>query len=378
MKEMKENKEGSTYLIRDFENSVTEITFRSIFPNLIIISSQQLDEFSKIFEEGICSLVILDTKIEKVSAFILDQYENGKTDIIPYKIGYVDPRLISPNTLTQLVLFEYHNLKSESIRTQIKFLMNSTLSSIAQLFGHDDTMVKSIESNPELFYYFSYGIKNEDKDSFFKFCISFTQLTKEKDVSLVPELIKYSHNSHSNELLARVFVQSVSLFFDEQNFAKISESFLKFLNDFFNNFGVNLFAIPALAYSYNLIYCAFDRPGTFTTLQDIGKLLPEGSHFSHDLFIDTLSRIFANSSYRATATNEALDDSNTLCHNDLSYYRASELFSKIAESKKDLAFSKRYHLYLDYVDYLTYLLNGSNPNNASDRVKKYLELKTMN
>jgi len=50
-KEMKENKEGSTYLIRDFENSVTEITFRSIFPNLIIISSQQSDEFSKILKK---------------------------------------------------------------------------------------------------------------------------------------------------------------------------------------------------------------------------------------------------------------------------------------------------------------------------------------
>ena len=73
---MKENKEGSTYLIRDFENSVTEITFRSIFPNLIMISSHESDELRKIFEEGICNLVILDTKIEKVSAFIFVDEED--------------------------------------------------------------------------------------------------------------------------------------------------------------------------------------------------------------------------------------------------------------------------------------------------------------
>ena len=370
---MKENKEGSTYLIRDFENSFTEITFRSIFPNLIIISSQQSDEFSKIFEEEICSLVILDTKIEKVSAFILDQYENGKTDIIPYKIGYIDPRLISPNILTQLVLFEFHNLKSESIRTQIKFLMNSTLSSIAQLFDNDDIMVKSIESNPDLFYYFSYGIKHEDKDSFFKFCISFNQLTSEQSASLIPELLKYANNPQSKELIGRVFVKSVSLFFDEQYYEITGESFLKFLNDFFHNFGKGLFSTDQLAYSYTLFYCAFDRSGTFTTLQEIGQLLPESRHFSNNLVIDTLARIFENSNYRTATTSESIKDSNKLPHNHLSYLRASELFSKIAQSKKDLAFSERYHLSLEYVDYLRYLLRGSNSNNASDRIKKYLE-----
>ena len=210
MKEMKENKEGSTYLIRDFENSVTEITFRSIFPNLIMISSHETDELRKIFEEGICNLVILDTKIEKVSAFILEQYEDEKTDIIPYQIGCIDSSLVSSKTLMQLVLFEFQNLRSESIRTQVKFLMNSTLSSISQLCDEKDFMVKSIESNPEIFYYFSNGIKHEDKDSFFKFCISFNQLTGEQSANLIPELLKYANNPQSNELVGRVFVKSVS------------------------------------------------------------------------------------------------------------------------------------------------------------------------
>ena len=375
MKEMKENKEGSTYLIRDFENSVTEITFRSIFPSLNIISSHESDELRNIFEEGICNLVILDTKIEKVSAFILEQYENGKTDIIPYKIGYIDSPLVSPNTLMQLALFEFHNLKSESIRTQVKFLMNSTLSSIDHLFDDEDIMVKSIESNPEIFYYFSRGIKHEDKDSFFKFCISFNQLTSEQSASLIPELLKYANNSQSNELVGRVFVKSVSYFFDEQNYEKIGESFLKFLNEFFHNFGKNIFTVHALSYSYNLIYCAFDRSGTFTTVQDIAKLLPETNHFSNSLFLDTLARIFENSNYRADAKSEGFNASK-FSHNELSRLRASELFSKIAESKQDLAFSERYNLSLEYVDYFRYLLDGSNPNNASDRIKKYLELKT--
>ena len=123
------------------------------------------------------------------------------------------------------------------------------------------------------------------------------------------------------------------------------------------------------------IYCAFDRSGTFTTLQDIAKLLPESNHFSNSLFLDTLARIFENPNYRADAKSEAFNASK-LSHNDLSRLRASELFSKIAESKKDLAFSERYHLSLEYVDYFRYLLDGSDPNNASDRIKKYLELKT--
>ena len=369
---MKESKGGSTYLVRDFENSVTEITFRSIFPNLIIISSHESDELCKIFEEGICNLVILDTKIESVSAFILEQYEDGKTDIIPYKIGYIDSSSVSPNTLTQLILFEFHNLKSESIRTQVKFLMNSTLSSIAQLFDHDDIMVKSIESSPQIFYYFSRGIRHEDQDLFFKFFISFNQLTSNESASLIPELIKYSNNSRSNELVGRVFVKSVGFFFDEQNYEKIGDSFLKFLNDFFHNFGKNLFTVNALSYAYSLLYCAFDRSGTFTTLQDIGKLLPETNHFSNSLNIDTLARIFENTSYYSSATGKIFDDSSKLSHLDLSYCRASELFSKIAESEKELSLSERYRLSVEYQDYLEYLLGGSNANNASDRIKKYL------
>ena len=357
MKPKKKPEEGTTFLLADTEDSIVEITCRSIFPNLEIFQLGLNKEVSEILTNDNIPRIILATTNKEIITKVLLFYEDNNVEVIPFLFTDADTEKLSEKTVIQIIHFEFFKLKFKTLRSKTNFLMNSNLSNISETFENQNPSLGSIRINPILFHSLLKAIDNKCAENFISFMQKVNNLCSQNDRELIGEILLFLEESGSKEILASLFSESIQQFFNENNFENINPSLLTLIIGLAKLLQKDLFRINYFWFNTLIFFICFDT-GAFhkDKIYQLKDMNHQKNHFTDDISIFTLASILDNKKY---ITKELYLDNNNLTRNEEKYTKSSSIFINRSNSKKNISIHEKFEFSKGYFEYASKLIRGN-------------------
>lgn len=369
MKESTDKNEGRTVLILDSDYSIAEISFRSIFNNLLVFQNESEKALNFIQRENV-QRIILATDDRQIATEVLLMYEKNKIEVVPFEFVNVDATHVAHQTLVDLVYFEFYKFNLKTFRSKINFYLKSNLSNIKNIFLESEIKFISIEKEPILYYNLLKSVLNNDSILFLEFSKLLNNLCKDNDSEITSDLSKLVQYFEISDKIAYLFVENINLLFESSDDYKYNYANI----DFFNNIALSLkkdiFKINKFNWCLLLMNIAFDHENKYSVLEFLSGLVDSTNKYANSITIFTLSTIFNNQSF--------LDKKFKYKDTDISktesmLEKSSIEFIKIAKSTiNESSFSERFELANGFVDYFQFLINGSQSSDLTASIKKYV------
>lgn len=372
MKPKKKPEEGATFLLADTEDSIVEITCRSIFPNLEIFQLGLNKEVSEILTNDNIPRIILATTNKEIITKVLLFYEDNNVEVIPFLFTDADTEKLSEKTVIQIIHFEFFRLKFETLRSKTNFLMNSNLSNISETFENQNPSLESIRINPILFHSLLKAIESNCTKSFISFAHRVNDLCNQEDRKLIDELLLFLKETGKLDVIASLFSESIREFFNKDNFNEISPLLLSFIIGQANLLGKDLFKINRGWFKIMIFAISFDTLGTHKNIfLEIKNLNHKKNKFIDDISVLTFSTIFNNQNYNY---KEFKIDKENQSKIEIMNTKSFLLFTNISNSKTKKPTLDKYELAIGFLDYIQYLLSDLKDDLMTPILKKYLNL----
>ncbi|MEK9772958.1 MAG: hypothetical protein VW576_05280 [Opitutae bacterium] len=370
MKESKETKEGKTILILDDEHSITEITCKSIFPNLSVTYTGRVENLEVYLKNNDFEMVILATKDKNLSTEILTLYEKGKFDILPLEIIECDTSSVKSETLAELTLFNLINFRHDSLRTKVNFLASNRLSKILNTSPLDSLQTDEIKKQPLLFDLLIQAIDKKDQDSCLSFCKIINNLNIEKSKESIHHLLSIIVTFKIGLDFISLFFEAKKFFFDEDHFKQINLPLVILIDGIARILRKEIFQVSGLNFNLQLFFTAFDRNAEFKTLHFIQEIAHPSNNFVNTINIFTLSHIFQNENY---LDKTLPSPSVKLSKVESAFASSSAKLIEISGSINQTSVKEKFDLSIGYVEYATYLLKGSKSKDLTPVIRRYIE-----
>ena len=355
-------KDQSTILIMDAPDLVTEVTCRSIFPNLKKFYSKD-ESVEQILKEGKFERIVLSTKDFTVTKYALESSDNRETDIVPYGFVCTDPAKTNEKILSKIVFLEFYRLRCLKLRNKVSFLLQLSFKNIHECIEKEHPSIQIASEYPQLFYKLAQSIESNDSLHFHEFLKELSLIPNENKNQLLEGLLTFI--SRSNQLLAtgQLFYPFLKSFTEDKNFFQVQEPVLALMDSVVHELRKDIFKINGFTFTANILFTAFDREGSFKTLETISSLIDKSSIIYNQLFLNALSKLFKNKNYEVP--NYQFDQTNS-CKSDNCLHESVKTILSFSKTQPDLSQKERFRLTQVISDYSTFLLK--NPS-ESEKVK---------
>ena len=355
-------KDQSTILIMDAPDLVTEVTCRSIFPNFKKFYSKD-ESVEQILTEGKFERIVLSTKDLIVTKHALESFDNRETDIVPYGFVCTDPAKTNEKILSKIVFLEFYRLTCLKLRNKVNFLLQLSFKNIHECIETEHPSIQIASEYPQLFYKLVQSIESNDSLHFHEFLKELSLIPNENKNQLLEGLLTFI--SRSNQLLAtgQLFYPFLKSFTEDKNFFQVQEPVLALMDSVVHELRKDIFKINGFAYTANILFTAFDREGSFKTLETISSYIDKSSIIYNQLFLNALSKLFKNKNYEVP--NYKFDQTNS-SKSDYCMYESVKTILNFCKNKPDFSQKELFRLVQVITDYSAFLLK--NPN-ESDRIR---------
>lgn len=357
-----DQKDQSTILIMDSPDLVTEITCQSIFPNLVKLNAKD-ESVKQTLETGKFERIVLDTKDLTVTKYALDSHENRKTDIVPYGFVFTDTTWINDKILSKLVFVEFYRLTHLTLRSKVNFLIHFSFNNILPCIEKEHHSIQVVYEYPQLFYKLVQSIETNDSLHFHEFLKELSFISNENKTQLLEGLLTFISRSNQLFTTAQLFYPLFKSFAEDKIFFKVQEPVLALMDSLVHLLRKDIFKIHGFNFTAIALFTAFDRVGSFKTLETIKSIIGKSNIISNQLLQHGLSKLFQNKNYEVP--NHEFDQANS-SKSDNCLNESVKTILNFSKNQPDLSQKERFRLTQVISDYSAFLLK--NPN-ESDRLR---------
>jgi len=344
-------KDQSTILIMDAPDLVTEVTCRSIFPNLKKFYSKD-ESVEQILTEGKFERIVLSTKDFTVTKYALESSDNRETDIVPYGFVCTDPAKTNEKILSKIVFLEFYRLRCLKLRNKVSFLLQLSFKNIHECIEKEHPSIQIASEYPQLFYKLAQSIESNDSLHFHEFLKELSLIPNENKNQLLEGLLTFI--SRSNQLLAtgQLFYPFLKSFAEDENFFKVQEPVLDLMDSLVHFLRKDIFKIHGFNFTASALFTAFDRVGSYKTLETIKSIIGKSNIISNQLLQHGLSKLFQNKNYEVQ--NHEFDQANSSKRDNCLHESVKTILS-FSKTQPDLSQKERFLLAQLISDYSTFL-----------------------